>query len=225
MKLYMHPASTVSRGVMLLIAEHNLPVEYEVVDILSGAHHQPPFCEINPKRLVPVLDDDGFVLTESTTIIRYLTEKFNLPAWPSDLKERARVNEAMDYLSGDFYRDWGYNLIYPQLFPHHVRQPAEANEATVKWGQTKVKNHLKFINDHMMSAGNKYLRGNDMTAADYALAGILSLGEIVRADYSEWPNVAAYYANLKARPAWNKVNEVLMGFAGAMKDKPFINLS
>lgn len=40
MKLYMHPVSTASRPVRLLIAEHNIKCDEEMVDILKGAHHQ-----------------------------------------------------------------------------------------------------------------------------------------------------------------------------------------
>ena len=40
MKLYMHPVSITSRPVRLLIAEKGLDVEEEVVDLMTGAHHQ-----------------------------------------------------------------------------------------------------------------------------------------------------------------------------------------
>jgi len=48
MKLYMHPASTTSRPVRLLIAEKGLKVEEEVVDLMTGAHHQEPYASLNP---------------------------------------------------------------------------------------------------------------------------------------------------------------------------------
>jgi glutathione S-transferase len=36
------------------------------------------------------------------------------------LKQRARVNEIMDWLNTNFYREWGYGLCYPYLVlePH-----------------------------------------------------------------------------------------------------------
>src|SRR5581483_4998665 len=40
MKLYMHPVSTATRPVRLLIAENGIPCDEEMVDILAGAHHQ-----------------------------------------------------------------------------------------------------------------------------------------------------------------------------------------
>ena len=91
MKLYYHPVSTVSRPVLLLISEAAIKVDLEVVDLFGGAHLKQPFAAINPSRQVPVLDDDGFVLTESSAILKYLAEKVGAPTYPSDLRQRARI--------------------------------------------------------------------------------------------------------------------------------------
>src|SRR5215475_751624 len=48
MKLYMHPISTTSRPVRLFVAEHRIPVEEEMVDIMTGAQYNPPYSVINP---------------------------------------------------------------------------------------------------------------------------------------------------------------------------------
>ena len=53
-----------------------------MVDLFTGAHHQEPFVSINPNRLVPVLEDGDFRLTESAAILIYLAEKFDLPGVP-----------------------------------------------------------------------------------------------------------------------------------------------
>ena len=59
-----------------------------------------------------MLEDGDFRLTESAAILRYLAEKIDSPAFPKDIKQRARVNEVMDWFNSNFYRDWGYGLIY-----------------------------------------------------------------------------------------------------------------
>jgi glutathione S-transferase len=68
MKLYMHPASTVSRPVMLFAAENEIPLDNEMVDIMTGAHHQEPYRTINPNRLVPLPEDGNFRLTTWTKV-------------------------------------------------------------------------------------------------------------------------------------------------------------
>lgn len=222
MKIYLHPASTCSRSVMLFLAEAGIPADAQVVDILQGEHYQDWFTAINPKRLVPVIEDDGFVLSESAAILVYLAEKTGSPTLPSDPRQRARVHELMHWLNSDFYKDWGYNLIYPQLFPHHFRQPQEANDVTVRWGKGKVENSLRLMNDHLLAHGGPYLLGDQITLADFLGAGIFSAGELVRNDLSAYPNVARWYANMKALPSWPKVCEVLGGFCASLKDKPFV---
>ena len=135
MKLYMHPVSMTSRPVRLLIAEHGLEVDEQMVDLMTGAHYQPQFVAVNPNRMVPVLEDGDFRLTESSAILKYLADKFNLPAYPKDLKQRAKVNEIMDWFNTNFYRDYGYGWIYPQLFPHHRRPSDEVQSAHGRLGQ------------------------------------------------------------------------------------------
>ena len=60
MKLYYHPVSTTSRPVVLFATESGIDLEYEVVDLFTGAHYQPEYAAINPSRQVPVLEDGDF---------------------------------------------------------------------------------------------------------------------------------------------------------------------
>ncbi|MCZ7658341.1 MAG: glutathione S-transferase family protein [Xanthobacteraceae bacterium] len=159
MKLYMHPVSMTSRPVRLFVAEKGLKVDEEVVDLFTGAHHQEPYASLNPNRLVPMIEDDGFRLTESSAILKYLAEKHNLPEYPKDLKARARVNEMMDWFNTNFYRDYAYGLAYPQLFPHHKRRSDEAHAATIEWGRENAKRWLQILNDHWIGPDKPYLCG------------------------------------------------------------------
>jgi len=70
MKLYMHPVSMTSRPVRLFIAENGIEVEEKLVDLMTGEHHQQPFIDINPNRLVPVLEDGDLRLTESSANLK-----------------------------------------------------------------------------------------------------------------------------------------------------------
>ncbi len=121
MKLYMHPVSMTSRPVRLFIAESGIEVVQQTVDLMTGEHYQEPFVSINPNRLVPVLDDGDLRLTESSAILKYLADKIGSPADPEDLRQRAKVHEMMDWFNTNFYRDYAYGWIYPQIFPHHHR--------------------------------------------------------------------------------------------------------
>ncbi len=224
MKLYMHPVSMTSRPVRLLIAEHGLAVEEQLVDVMTGEHYQPPFVAVNPSRLVPVLEDGDFRLTESSAILKYLADKFNLPVYPKDLQQRARVNEIMDWFNTNFYRDYAYGFIYPQLFPHHRRPSDDVQTATIGWGKERAEGWLKVLNDHWLGSDKKYLCGDQITIADYFGVCLLTLGEVIGCDFSAYPNVKRWLDTMKRLPSWPKINEALYGYAEAVKGQPFVRI-
>jgi glutathione S-transferase len=139
MKLYYHPASTTSRPLMLFAAENGIKMDMQVVDLFTGEHYQPPFAEgVNPNRQVPVLEDGDFRLTESATILKYLAVKTKSPLYPEGLKERARVNERIDWINTQLNRDLCYGLVYPQAFPHHKRPSDEHQKGTLSWAKERA---------------------------------------------------------------------------------------
>ena len=221
MKLYMHPVSMTSRPVRLFIAENGLDVEEKVVDLMTGEHHQQPFIEINPNRLVPVLEDGDLRLTESSAILKYLADKIDSPTYPKDLKQRARVNERMDWFNTNFYRDYAYNLIYPQIFPHHKRQTDDVQAGTLAWGKERSQAWLSILNDHIIGPQNQYVCGNEITIADYFGISLLTLGEIVGCNFAEYPNVARWVANMKKLKSWQPINEALYNFRDAVAGQAF----
>jgi glutathione S-transferase len=223
MKLYMHPVSMTSRPVRLFIAENGIQVEEQVVDLMTGEHFGPDFSAVNPSKMVPVLEDGDLRLTESSAILKYLAEKIESPAYPKDLKQRAKVNEAMDWFNSNFYRDFGYGLCYPQLFPHHKRPTDAVQKATLEWARDRAQNWLKILNDDIIG-NRRYLVGDSITIADYFGVCLLTLGEITRCDWSKYPNVKRWVDTMKQLPSWNKVNEVLYGYAGSVKDQQFMTV-
>ncbi len=221
MKLYMHPVSMTSRPVRLLIAENNLDVEEQLVDLFTGEHTQDEYAAINPNKLVPVLEDGDFRLTESSAILKYLADKFDLPSYPKDLQKRARVNERMDWFNTQFYREFGYGLNYPQLFPHHKRPTDEVQKATLAWGKERAEGWLEVLDKHLIGPNQQYLCGDEITIADYLGVCLITLGEITRCDFSVYPNVSRWIANMKQLKSWNEVNEALYGLVDQLKDQPF----
>jgi len=224
MKLYMHPVSTATRPVRLFIAENGIECEEVMVDILTGAHHQEPYASINPNKLVPMLEDGDLHLTEGSAILKYLADKYDLPSYPKDLKKRAKVNEMMDWLNTQLYRALGYNLIYPQLFPHHKRRSDEAHAGTIAWGQQELKRWLPVLNSHWIGPKNAYLCGNEITIADYFGAGLVTIGELIGCDYSAYPNIQRWLGNMRKLKTWNKVNEVFNSVVAGNKGKEFARL-
>lgn len=221
MKIYYHPASTTSRPLMLFAAEQGLAVEFVLVDILTGEHLREPYAQLNPNPLVPTLEDGDFRLTESSAILKYLADKADSPAYPKDLKQRARVNEIMDWFNTQMCRDMAYGFIYPQIFPGHKRENDEVQAATLAWGKERTKRWLKVLDEKLLGPDKAFLAGDRISIADYFGASFTALGEVTRCDYSAWPNVTRWLGNMKRLKSWNKVYEAIDGYAASMKDKTF----
>jgi len=223
MKLYMHPVSMTSRPVRLFLHENAIACEEQVVDLFTGEHTREPYTTtINPNKLVPVLEDGDLLLTESSAILKYLADKIGSPAYPKDLKKRAKVNEMMDWFNTNFYRDFGYGMTYPQIFPNHKRPSDDNQKATVAWGQERAKQWLGILNDYWIGPKNGYVCGDQITIADYFGSCLVTLGEIIRCDFSTYPNVQRWLSNMKGLKTWPGVNEALYGFAAHVKEQPFV---
>jgi glutathione S-transferase len=222
MRLYYHPASTTSRIVQQFAVDQGIELDYKVVDLFTGEHLKPEFAKINPNLMVPVLEDGEFRLTECSTIIKYLADKAGSPAYPKDLKARARVNEMMDWFNSNIYKDFGYGLIYPQAFPHHVRPSEPVQAGTLDWGKQKTQSWLKILDESLIGPNKAYLCGDQITLADYMGAEMIALGALIRCSYAGYPNIERWLKNMKALKTWSKVHETVDGFAASLKDKPFV---
>jgi glutathione S-transferase len=225
MKLHAHKVSTTSRPVLMFIADNKIDAELVVVDLMTGEHVKEPYSKLNPSKQVPLLVDGDFMLTESSAILKYLADKIGSPAYPKDLKKRAKVNEMMDWLNTGFYREWGYHLIYPQIYPHHKRPTEESNRITAEWGKTQSEFWLGVLNDHWLGKGNKYLCGDDLTIADYFGAGIVTAGELAHVNFGKYPNIKKWIDRVKAFPCWAQVNDVHNGYAASLKGKVPVTIS
>jgi len=224
MKLYMHPVSMTSRPVRLFIAESGIKVDEQFVDLMTGEHYKEPFASINPNRLVPVLEDGDLRLTESSAILKYLADRIDSPAYPKDLKQRAKVNEMMDWLNTNFYRDYAYGFIYPQVFPHHRRPTDEMQSGTVAWGKERTEGWLRLLNDYWIGPTKPYLCGERITIADYFGSGLVTLGEVVGCDFAGYTNIKRWLDNMKRLPSWSKVNEVFYGLVESVKGQSFVRV-
>ena len=188
MKLHCTKLSTTSRPIMMFCKDEGIDLEWVDVDIMQGEHHQEPFISLNPSRQVPVLDDDGFILTESGAILKYIADKHNSAAYPKELQQRARVNEMMDWFNTGLYREYGYNLTYSQIFPHHKREPEEAAKVTAEWGRDQSGHWLGVLDKNFLGGGNPYLCGNQKTIADYMGAAYIANGNLVHNDLGSYSN-------------------------------------
>lgn len=224
MKLYTFPASTTCRPVMFFAADAGIKLDYEIIDLMSGAQFNPAFGHVNPNNCVPVLEDGSFRLTESSAILKYLADSVNSPAYPKDLKARARVNEMIDWFNTGFYHAYGYSMIYPQVLDHVKLPDEKATKVLIEFGKTHAERYLGILEGKLAASHEPYLCGKEITIADYFGYGILSAGEVIGCTLEAYPNIRKWYDRMQSRPNWQATNGALYQWASAAKGPAYVHV-
>jgi glutathione S-transferase len=215
MKLYLEPASTTCRGITLFAAEHDIPLELVHVDLFSGGHLTPEFTAPNPNQRVPVLEHDGFLLTESSTILKYLAELADSATYPKALQARARVNEAMDWFNTGLYFDLGYSAVYPQILPPYRRNHPAAQAETLAQGYERGGRWLRLLDQRLARQDGDFVCGAEISLADYLGSAHVTLAEVVAFDFGPYPFVRNWLHAMRSRPAWSEANAAFYGWRSA----------
>lgn len=157
----------------------------------------PEFAQLNPNRLVPVIDDQGFVLWESNACTRYLANTYGLGTLaPSSPEDRARADQWMDWSITTLYPD-----LIPGLFVQFVRvTAADRNMAAVAAMQQRVVSHMTLLDTHL--AGRAYIIGDSLTMADIAVGALLYRYFTLPIERPALANVEPYYQRLTSRKAY-----------------------
>jgi glutathione S-transferase len=215
LRLYYDPVSTTSRPVMLLAAEENIALDHVLLDLSAGDHLTPEFAAINPNRFVPVLEHDGFRMSECSAILKYLAELHGSAAYPTEMKARASVNQWMDWFLGLFSKDYNYGCVYPRLLPdYRLSEAAEAERRA--WHLASAAKRLSIL-DAQLASGGPFILGPAITLADHLGACFITLGELVEFDLAPWPHVRRWIATMKARPSWDEVHAGFYGWQAALR--------
>ena len=76
MKLYFHPLSGHAHRARLFLSLIGIDADIIELNLAEGEHKTPAFLALNPFGQVPVLDDDGVIIPDSTAILVYLAKKY-----------------------------------------------------------------------------------------------------------------------------------------------------
>ena len=184
MKLYDFAFSPNSRKVRAVAYELGIPLDHHPVDLLNGAQHTPAFLALNPNGRVPVLDDDDFVLWESTAIMRYLAAKRGGALVPTSAAELANL---------DRWLSWQLAHLGPAMTKvafERIVKPVTGqggpDEAAIAEGTAEFE-ELSAILDAALD-GREYVCG-PLSLADFALAAHYSLAAtcgLELAPYAAW---------------------------------------
>jgi glutathione S-transferase len=182
-------------------------LDYEV-DPITPFFGNDEFRRLSPLCRIPVLIDDGLVLTDSTVIAEYLDEAFpDPPLLPKEPKERARarwLEEFADTRLGDVFI-WG--LFYPKfVHPNVWKEPGD--QARIERSlTTEIPAALDYLEGELPNSG--FLFGS-IGLADIAIASFFRNGAYAgfSVDAIRWPKVNRLVAEILAHPAFEKLGRL-----------------
>jgi glutathione S-transferase len=223
--------SSASRRVRLCLEEKGLSYEGHVVDMAKLEHHSPEYLRINPLGVIPTLIHDGRPLHESGTICEYLDESFPEPKLrPDKPYERAEMRNwirHIDALIGNLIIfNWVHHLAKTasqwtdqelaeklKNIPSKERQEAWLRAARKPYTEQErdaARAKLVQLLDKMEAAlkPSGWLVGNAYSIADIAAVPLVKrIDEEIAPDEveaSKHPGVAAWWAKIQARPAYER---------------------
>jgi glutathione S-transferase len=190
MKLYYAPAAC-SLSPHIVLRESGLP--FELVRVSTKTHKMADggdFYAVNAKGYVPVLElDGGERLTEGQAIVQYLADQApdKQLAPPNGSFARVRLQEWLSFINSELHRNFG--PLFNPAWPDEAKALARAAlESRFAWTNGQLE-------------GKTFLMGDTFSVADAYLFTVCSWGKFVALDIQQWPQLAAFYARVAARPS------------------------
>lgn len=176
-------------------------LQYERID--AGRHfgvvNTPAFRKLNPNGLVPTIDDDGFVLWESNTIVRYLAAK-HAPGtlWPQDVRSRAEA---------DRWMDWSNSTLWPTMLPlfrGFMRTPeAQRDAGAIETARRATLAVLEILDARLESSG--FVAGETLTMGDIAVGCAVWRWMALPVERPTLVHLQRWFDALATRAAYRKV--------------------
>jgi glutathione S-transferase len=186
-------------------ALHELGLEFELRPILprTGETQTPDFTALTARQKIPLLQDNGLVLTESAAIIAYLSDAYGQPhnrLLPIDLRERARCLEWCFFVISELDATSLYVMRRHGDLRHIYGEAPLANAAAAAYFQKQMRTVERALGDNP-----HYILGDHFTAADILLSTCVTWA--VRYGVAVTDPVLAYNKRATARAAYARALE------------------
>jgi glutathione S-transferase len=175
------------------LEEMGLPHEIVGMDHPNHDLDRDDFRAKNPFGQIPVIDDDGVVVTESGAILLYLARKSG-KLIPRDLAGEAQVLRwsiaALTTVEVPVLTSWFVGI--------SDGKGTKPHDALLKWADMRLKQLDGWL------AGRTFVATDDFTVADILMTHVLSAGSTDKALLKDYTHVRDYLARCTDRPAWKR---------------------
>ncbi len=177
-----------------------LGVEVNRIDVggAFGKNKEAPYLAMNPNGLVPTLEEeDGFILWESNSIVRYLGGKYDKSGVlePRDAKQRALASQWMD---------WQLSVVGPAITPAFwglIRTPPEKRDhAAINASQEKTTAAMQLLDGQL--GNTEYVAGPSFSYGDIPVGVMCYRYRQLVPDRPKTPNLDRWFGAISARQAF-----------------------
>jgi glutathione S-transferase len=202
MKLYYHPLSGHSHRVRLFLGLIGAGHDLVEVDLSTGAHKKPEFLALNAFGQVPVLDDDGTIVTDSNAILVYLSKKLGLSDWlPETPVAAAAVQKWLSVAAGQVaYGPAAARLVTVFGAPFRPEEVITRAHALLAVVETEL-------------SSRDFIAAASPTVADVALYSYIARAPEGNVDLQAYPKVRAWLARIEALPGFVEFRRTPVGLA------------
>jgi len=186
-------------------------VAWSHIEIDPFADEIPPdYLALNPFGRVPTLDDDGFVLYETTAITRYIDEAFDGPSLqPEAPRERARMNQIIAIADSYGYWPMVRQVFSQRVFNARRRMP---DEAVVAEGLARSRKVLAALES--LAGGGDFLVGDRLSLADLhlgAMVAYFTAADEGAAALGDYPKLGSWWGAFRNRKSLAETEPGLPG--------------
>jgi glutathione S-transferase len=226
-RLYNAPQSTCSQRVRFVLNAKKLAFEEVKLNLLEGDQLKPDYLKLNPNGVVPTLEHDGTIVTDSTVIIEYLDEVSSAenftPETPAARAQMRALMHFIDEMPAAAVRVPTFNLAFLPSFQKMSRDSFVAmaeskplrREFMMAMGQTgfpkaemdaalaRLRRAYERMDTEIEKSGGPWLLGKKITLADVAvMPALVRMNDLGMADWQDLPRVVTWFANIRAQPAF-----------------------
>lgn len=202
MKLYNYFRSSASFRVRIALNWKGLPFDYAPVHLLKdgGQHLTPAFRAMNPDALVPTLDDDGVIVTQSLAIIEYLEETHpEPPLLPRDAVQRAYVRSIALAIACEIHP-----LNNLRVLRYLAKTLGVSEEQKNAWYRHWVEQGLSSLEARLNAEQRtgRYALGDAVTLADVVIVPQIFNAQRMDCSLEHVPTIMRIFGNCMQLPAF-----------------------
>ena len=202
MKLYSYFRSSASYRVRIALNLKGLTYDYVPVHLLKDGGQQlaRSFRALNPDALVPVLEDEGTVLTQSLAIIEYLEEtRREPPLLPPEAAERAYVRSIALAIACEIHP-----LNNLRVLRYLVKTLGVTEEQKNAWYRHWVEQGLASVEARLIAErrSGRYALDNAVTLADVFIVPQIFNAQRMECELDAVPTVMRIFDNCMQLPSF-----------------------